>query len=158
MRQDNSFSHSRWAHGYQVVFIPLFRHKAFLGSIRRQLREVFRRLAAQKESVMEERHSMPDFVHMMISIPPKCAVSQVIGYIKGKSAIHMGFSMLRECHFLTDFCRSGRGGTMSVYAASEAFAIHQTEFAAPHNEVTQRPAREAQINTDRRHSGNYRVR
>jgi putative transposase len=50
---------------------------------------VFRRLAAQKESRIEEGHLMTDHVHMMISIPPKYAVSQVIGYIKGKSAIHL---------------------------------------------------------------------
>src|SRR5215470_12573579 len=49
----------------------------------------FRRLALQKESRIEEGHLMPDHVHMMISIPPKYAVSQVIGYIKGKSAIHL---------------------------------------------------------------------
>ena len=52
--------------------------------------EVFRRLAEQKESAIEEGHRRPDHVHMMIAIPPKYAVSQVIGYIKGKSAIHLG--------------------------------------------------------------------
>jgi putative transposase len=53
------------------------------------LGEVFRRLAEHKESRIEEGHLMPDHVHMMISIPPKYAVSQVVGYIKGKSAIHL---------------------------------------------------------------------
>jgi putative transposase len=53
------------------------------------LGEVFRRLAEQKESQIEEGHLRSDHVHMMISIPPKYAVSQVIGYIKGKSAIHL---------------------------------------------------------------------
>jgi putative transposase len=53
------------------------------------LGDVFRRLARQKESVIEEGHLMPDHVHMMISIPPKYAVSQVVGFIKGKSAIHI---------------------------------------------------------------------
>jgi putative transposase len=57
--------------------------------LRRHLGEVFRRLAEQKESQIEEGHLQPDHVHMMISIPPKYAVSQVIGYIKGKSAIHL---------------------------------------------------------------------
>jgi putative transposase len=57
--------------------------------LRKHLDEVFRRLALQKESRIEEGHLMPDHVHMMISIPPKYAVSQVIGYIKGKSAIHL---------------------------------------------------------------------
>jgi putative transposase len=49
----------------------------------------FRKLAQQKESRIEEGHLMPDHVHMMISIPPKYAVSQVVGFIKGKSAIHL---------------------------------------------------------------------
>jgi putative transposase len=59
------------------------------GQIRRELGEVLRRLAEQKESSIEEGHLMADHVHMMISIPPKYAVSQVIGFIKGESAIHI---------------------------------------------------------------------
>ena len=51
--------------------------------------DVFRALAMQKESRIEEGHLMPDHVHMMITIPPKYAVSQVVGFIKGKSAIHL---------------------------------------------------------------------
>jgi putative transposase len=50
---------------------------------------VFRKLAAQKERDLVEGHLMPDHVHMMIAIPPKWAVSQVIGFIKGKGAIHL---------------------------------------------------------------------
>ncbi len=57
--------------------------------LRQHLGEVFRRLAEQKESQIEEGHLMPDHVHMMISMPPKYAVSQVVGFIKGKSAIHV---------------------------------------------------------------------
>jgi putative transposase len=57
--------------------------------LRQYLGEVLRRLAEQKGSRIEEGHLMPDHVHMMISIPPKYAVSQVVGYIKGKSAIHL---------------------------------------------------------------------
>ncbi len=63
--------------------------KALYGQLRRHLGEVFRKLAEQKESRIEEGHLMSDHVHMMISIPPKYAVSQVVGYIKGKSAIHL---------------------------------------------------------------------
>jgi putative transposase len=59
------------------------------GELRRYLGDVFRKLALQKESRIEEGHLMPDHVHMMISIPPKYAVSQVVGFIKGKSAIHL---------------------------------------------------------------------
>ena len=62
------------------------------GQLRRHVGEVFRKLAEQKESRIEEGHLMPDHVHMMIAIPPKYAVSQVVGFIKGKSAIHLARS------------------------------------------------------------------
>jgi putative transposase len=71
------------------VFIPKCRWKTLYQELRRHLGEVFRRLAEQKESQIEEGHLCPDHVHMMIAIPPKHAVSQAIGYIKGKSAIHL---------------------------------------------------------------------
>jgi putative transposase len=89
MRSVESLSHTRWECKYHIVFIPKYRRKAIFGQIRRDLGEVFQRLARQKESVIEEGHLMPDHVHMMISIPPKYAVSQVVGFIKGKSAIHI---------------------------------------------------------------------
>ena len=89
MRQDRSLSHSRWECKYHVVFISKYRRKAIFAQIRKELGEVLHRLAGQRESHIEEGHLMPDHVHMMISIPPKYAVSQVIGYIKGKSAIHI---------------------------------------------------------------------
>ncbi len=72
-----------------MVFIPKCRRKTLYVQLRKDLGEVFRRLAIQKESQIEEGHLMSDHVHMMIEIPLKYAVSQVIGYIKGKSAIHL---------------------------------------------------------------------
>ncbi len=84
-----SLNHSVWTCKYHVVFIPKYRRKSLYSEIRRELGAVFRTLARQKESQVEEGHLMPDHVHMLISIPPKYAVSQVIGYIKGKSAIHV---------------------------------------------------------------------
>jgi len=89
MRQVNSLNHTRWECKYHIVFIPKYRRKILFGQIRKELGEVFHRLARQKESLIEEGHVMPDHVHMMISIPPKYAVAQVVGYIKGKSAIHV---------------------------------------------------------------------
>ena len=89
MRSVESLSHTRWECKYHIVFIPKYRKKAMFGQIRKELGDVFRRLARQKESVIEEGHLMSDHVHMMLSIPPKYAVSQVIGFIKGKSAIHI---------------------------------------------------------------------
>lgn len=72
-----------------VGLLPKYRRKVLYGTIRRHLGELFRRLARQKESEIEEGHLMADHVHMMISIPPKYWVAQVVGYIKGKSAIHI---------------------------------------------------------------------
>jgi putative transposase len=89
MDELESLSHTKWECKYHVVFIPKRRRKTLYVELRRHLGEVFRRLATQKESRIEEGHLMPDHVHMMISIPPKYAVSQVVGYIKGKSAIHL---------------------------------------------------------------------
>ena len=84
-----SLSHSVWDCKYHVVFIPKYRKKTLYGELRRKLGDVFRTLARQKESQVVEGHLMPDHVHMLISIPPKYSVAQVIGYIKGKSAIHV---------------------------------------------------------------------
>jgi putative transposase len=89
MDEKESLSHSKWECKYHVVFIPKCRRRTLYKELRSHLGEVFRRLASQKESRILEGHLMPDHVHMLISIPPKYAVSQVIGYIKGKSAIHM---------------------------------------------------------------------
>jgi putative transposase len=84
-----SLSHSVWDCKYHVVFIPKYRKKTLYGELRRRLGDVFRTLAKQKECQVVEGHLMPDHVHMLISIPPKHSVAQVIGYIKGKSAIHV---------------------------------------------------------------------
>ena len=84
-----SLSHTKWECKYHVVFIPKYRRKVLYGELRQYLGEVLCKLALQKESRIEQGHLMPDHVHMMISIPPKYAVSQVVGFIKGKSAIHL---------------------------------------------------------------------
>ena len=72
-----------------MVFIPKYRRKKLNKELRQHLGEVFKRLAEQKESAVVEGHLQPDHVHMLLSIPPKYAVSQVVGFIKGKSAIHL---------------------------------------------------------------------
>jgi putative transposase len=84
-----SLNHSVWDCKYHVVFIPKCRRKTLYGDLRQYLGEVFRTLARQKESRIEEGHLLFDHVHMLIAIPPKYAVAQVIGFIKGKSAIHL---------------------------------------------------------------------
>ena len=80
-------SHTRWDCKYPVVFIPKRRQKLIFGGIRNHLGDVFHELARQKGVVIEEGHLMQDHVHMCLSIPPKFSVSNVVGFIKGKSAI-----------------------------------------------------------------------
>jgi len=94
MEDGASLSHTRWECKYHIVWIPKYRKKAMYGQLRKHLGEVIRKLARQKESNVIEGHLMPDHIHMLISIPPKYSVSQVIGYMKGKSAIHIARSYL----------------------------------------------------------------
>jgi putative transposase len=82
-----SLAHSKWDCKYHVIFVPKRRRRQLYGQIRRQLGAIFQALARQKECQIIEGHVMPDHVHMCIAIPPKVAVAQVIGFLKGKSAI-----------------------------------------------------------------------
>ena len=87
MRDYKSLSHTRWDCKYHVVFIPKKRKKVIFGGIKKHLGEVFHELARIKGVKIEEGHLMRDHVHMCLSIPPKYSVSNVVGFIKGKSAI-----------------------------------------------------------------------
>jgi len=84
-----SLSHSVWDCKYHIVWIPKCRRKVLYGRTRRELGKVFHELARQRESKIHEGHLQADHVHMYVSIPPKYAVAQVVGFIKGKSAIHI---------------------------------------------------------------------
>jgi putative transposase len=87
MKEYQSLSHTKWDCKYHVVYIPKKRKKRLFGHLRRELGAIFHELARQKECEIVEGHLMPDHVHMCISIPPKYSVSNVEGYLKGKSAI-----------------------------------------------------------------------
>jgi putative transposase len=89
MDEMESLSHTKWECKYHVVFIPKCRRKTLYVELRRQLGEVFRKLAEQKQNRIEGGHLLPDHVHIRIAIPPKYAVSQVVGFLKGKSAMHL---------------------------------------------------------------------
>ena len=89
MEDVQTLTHAKWECKYHVVWIPKCRKKTLYGELRKHLGETFRDLAVQKECNVIEGHLLPDHVHILISIPPKYAVSQVVGYIKGKSAIHI---------------------------------------------------------------------
>jgi putative transposase len=89
MQTYESLKHTTWDCKYHVVFIPKCRRKVLYQGIRQELGTVFRSLAEQWECRVEEGHLMPDHVHMLMSVPPKHSVSNVMGFIKGKSAIHI---------------------------------------------------------------------
>ena len=85
MRIEESLCHTRWDCKYHIVWIP----KVLYGRLRKELVDVFHDLARQKDSRILEGHLQPDHIHMLISIPPKYSVAQVVGFMKGKSAIHI---------------------------------------------------------------------
>ena len=89
MKTPDSIAHTTWICKYHVVWIPKYRKKQLFGLICTELATVMKELARQKESEILQGALMPDHVHMLIAIPQKYAVSSVIGYIKGKSAIYI---------------------------------------------------------------------
>jgi putative transposase len=89
MQDFSSLNHTRWECKYHVVFIPKCRRKALYGQVREHLGKLFHELAGQRESKILEGHLCVDHVHMLMRIPPKHAVSHVVGYVKGKSAIRV---------------------------------------------------------------------
>jgi len=84
-----SLSHSKWECNYHITWIPKCRKKSIYGNLRKHLGDVLKELAKQKESEVLEDHFMSDHIHMLISIPPKYAVANVVGFIKGKSTIYI---------------------------------------------------------------------
>ena len=100
MDEYESLSHSKWECRYHVVFIPKCRRKVLYGTLRKHLGEVFRKLAEQKECRIEEGHLLADHVHMMLSIPPKYAVSSVVGFIKARAQSIWHECMGSECRIM----------------------------------------------------------
>lgn len=84
MNKNKSLGHSKWECKYPMAFTPKCRRRTLYGQLRRYLWEWFRRLAEQKESWREEGRLIPDHVHMLIAVPPKYAVSQVVGISREK--------------------------------------------------------------------------
>ena len=89
MKCNSSLCHTKWDCKYHIVWVPKCRRKVLFGKLKNYLGGVFHKLASQRESTILEGHLCIDHVHMYIAIPPKYSVSQVVGYIKGKSAIHI---------------------------------------------------------------------
>ena len=87
MDDDLSLSHTRWNCKYHIVFIPKYRRKEIYGKLRSDIGQIIRQLCSYKDVEIMEAHAMPDHIHMLVRIPPKIAVSNFMGYLKGKSSL-----------------------------------------------------------------------
>ena len=87
MDDDLSLSHTRWNCKYHIVFIPKYRRKEIYGKLRSDIGQIIRQLCSYKDVEIMEAHAMPDHIHMLVCIPPKIAVSNFMGYLKGKSSL-----------------------------------------------------------------------
>ena len=119
MNDVESLSHTKWECKYHIVFIPKYRKKALYGALRQHLGDLLRQLAMQRESRIEEGHLMRDHVHMLVSIPPKYSVSQVVGYLKGKSAIHIARTFMGKPRNFTGESFWARGYFVSTVGRDE---------------------------------------
>ena len=119
MRIDESLCHTRWDCKYHIVWIPKYRRKVLYGRLRRELVDVFHDLARQKDSRILEGHLQPDHIHMLISIPPKYSVAQVVGFMKGKSAIHIARVYLGQRKNYNGMHFWARGYYVSTVGADE---------------------------------------
>jgi len=120
MTQENSLAHTKWMCKYHIVWIPKYRKKKLFGDLRRELGPVLRELARQRESEIEEGQMMSDHVHILISIPPEYSVSQVVGYIKGKSAIHIARTYMGRQRNFTGEHFWARGYDVSTVGLDES--------------------------------------
>ncbi len=119
MNNVQCLSHTKWECKFHVVWIPKCLRKMLYGQFLKNLGDVFHDLARQKESRVLEGHLQPDHVHMLISIPPKYAVSQVVGYMKGKSAIHIARTYLGQRKNYSGMSFWARGYFVSTVGANE---------------------------------------
>ena len=120
MDDTESVAHTKWECKYHVVWIPKYRRKALYAELRKYLGPVLHELAQQREWRVEEGHLQLDHVHMLLSIPPKYAVAQVLGYIKGKSAIHIARTYLGRRQNFTGQHLWARGYYVSTVGRNEA--------------------------------------
>ncbi|MDP6057572.1 MAG: IS200/IS605 family transposase [Pirellulaceae bacterium] len=115
MHEWKNLSHVKWECKYHVVIIPKYRRKVLYGRMRKEVGAILRELCRQRGVELLEGHLMPDHVHMCLSIPPKYSVAHTIGFLKGKSAVRIHRTLLKEgrmsgLHFwATGYCVSTVG-------------------------------------------------
>lgn len=83
----DSLSHSKYRCQYHVVFAPKYRRQVIYGRIKEDIGKMLRKLCAYKEVEIIEAEACTDHIHMLVSIPPKYSVAQIMGYLKGKSSL-----------------------------------------------------------------------
>jgi len=131
MENVESLSHTLWECKYHLVWIPKCRKKTLYGPLRKYLGSLFKDLASQRECEIIEGHLLPDHVHILISIPPKYAVAQVVGFIKGKSAIHIARTYMGRRKNFTGQSFWARGYYVSTVGkdeeATREYIKHQEE-------------------------------
>jgi len=119
MKDESSLNHTRWECKYHIIWIPKYRKKTLFGQLRNYLGQVIRGLARNRECEVIEGHLAVDHVHILISIPPKYSVSQVVGYIKGKSAIHIARNYMGQKKNFTGHHFWARGYFVSTVGRDE---------------------------------------
>jgi len=87
MNDNNSLAHTTWNCKYHIVFAPKYRRKAIYGKIRADIGRIIRMLCERKGVNIIEAELCPDHVHMLVEVPPKYSVADIVGYIKGKSSL-----------------------------------------------------------------------
>ncbi len=120
MENVERLSHTLWECKYHLVWIPKCRKKTLYDPMRKYLGTLLKDLASQRECEIIEGHLLPDHVHILISIPPKYAVAQVVGFIKGKSAIHIARTYLGRRKNFTGQSFWARGYYVSTVGKDEA--------------------------------------
>ena len=119
MSDIKSLAHSVWECKYHIIWIPKCRKKTLYGNVAKYLGKIFHELAQQRESRIVEGHVCPDHIHMLIEIPPKYAVAQIVGYIKGKSAIAIARNFMGRQKNFTGLNFWARGYYVSTVGRDE---------------------------------------
>jgi len=92
----NSLAHTTWNCKYHIVFAPKFRRKAIYGELREDIREIIKMLCERKGIEILEGELMPDHIHLLLNIPPKYSISEIMGYLKSKSTLIIFLSYLKD--------------------------------------------------------------
>ena len=120
MREWQSQSHVRWYCAYHLIFVPKYRKRRFYGQLRGEIGKILRDLCSHKECEVLEGHAMPDHIHLLVQVPPKLSVANMVGYVKGKSAIRIHREYLGKERNFTGFHFWSRGYCVSTVGFDEA--------------------------------------